>query len=57
MARQDGLASILEVLTRAELIRCSYPRKGAKVNYVSFTSEKDVQEKTEGNYFACFKEK
>jgi hypothetical protein len=54
-ARQNGLTSDLEVLTRAELISCGYPRNGAKGIYVSFASEEDVQNKTGGNYFAYFK--
>jgi hypothetical protein len=54
-ARQNGLTSDLDALTRAELIDRGYPKKGAQAMHVAFTSEEDVQNKSGGNYFAYFK--
>ena len=54
-ARQNGLTSDLDALTRAELISRGYPARGAQVMHVSFTSEEDVQNKAGGNYLAYFK--
>lgn len=54
-ARQNGLTSDLEALTRTELVSCGYPKNGAAIMLVSFTSEEDVQSKSGGNYFLYFK--
>jgi hypothetical protein len=54
-ARQNGLTSDLDALTRAELLNRGYPTKGAHVMHVAFTSEEDVQNKSGGNYYAYFK--
>jgi hypothetical protein len=54
-ARQSGLTAELDTLTRAELISRGYPKEGADIMHVEFTSEEDVQNKTGGNYFAYFK--
>jgi len=54
-ARQNGLTSDLDTLTRAELLRRGYPARGAQVMHVAFTSEEDVQNKSGGNYWAYFK--
>lgn len=54
-ARNNGLTSYLDALTRAELIRRGYPARGTQIMQVSFTSEEDVQSKSGGNYFAYFK--
>lgn len=55
MARENGPAAELDSLTRTALIDGSYPKKGAQVMHVAFTSEEDVERKSGGDHFADFK--
>lgn len=55
VARQNGLTSDLDPLTRAALTDCGYPKKGVPLIQVAFTSEEDVQNKAGGNYYLYFK--
>jgi hypothetical protein len=54
-ARQNGLTSDLDILTRSELTSGGYPTKGAQIMHVAFTSEEDVQNRAGGNYYLYFK--
>ena len=54
-ARQSGLTSDLDTLTRAELTKGRYPTEGVQLMHVAFTSEEDVQNKAAGNYYVYFK--
>ncbi len=49
-AGQHGLTAELERLTRSNLTKCGYPRRGARYMHVCFTSEEDIQRRSGGNY-------
>lgn len=53
-AGDHGLTSELDKLTRSNLIKCGYPRRGARYMHVSFTSEEDIQRRSAGNYREYF---
>jgi hypothetical protein len=54
-AKQNGLISEIERLTRAELVSGGYTLAGAQQMMVSFTSDEDIQRKTGGDHLAYFK--
>jgi hypothetical protein len=54
-AKQNGLISDIERMTRAELVSGGYTPNGAGQMMVGFTSDEDIQRKTGGDHWACFK--
>jgi hypothetical protein len=53
-AKRNGLAHRMVGLTRKELIRNGYPMKAVAKIKISFTSDEDIQNKTDGNYWRYF---
>jgi hypothetical protein len=53
-AKRNGLAHRMIGLTRKELIRNGYPVKAVAKIKISFTSDEDIQNKTDGNYWRYF---
>jgi hypothetical protein len=54
-AKQNRLTDELDALTRKQLVASGYPVEGAHVMQVAFTSEEDVRNKADGNYYNYFK--
>jgi len=54
-AKQNGLISDIERMTRAELVSGGYTQEGAQQMMVSFTSDEDIQRKTGGDHWTYFK--
>ena len=53
-AKRNGLVHRMVGLTRKELIRNGYPAKAISKIKISFTSDEDIQNKTDGNYWKYF---
>ena len=54
-AKQNGLISDMERMTRAELVLGGYTPEGAQQMMVSFTSNEYIQRETRGDHWAYFK--
>lgn len=54
-AEENGLKDELEKLTRAELRVNGYPESAFGGIQIAFTTDEDIQRKTNGNYYYYFK--